>query len=145
MTEAQRETALLRRWPRPGDWTAPDVEKRVIAAVIAEPRKRDLATDLELEDFATPRYRWMLETLRNLKESGAECEAFDVAHAMAMQSMERNPTRALSEFEVLSWLGELLIEAPRYEDAFGPAALIVFMADLRQLRIFARRRRVRPV
>lgn len=111
------------------------VEARVLAAVLCEPRALELAEDLELDDFALLAHQWGFAALRNLQAAGEPIGVLEVVDAIAMEDLAYQTNK--SHTCDVRWVLHLLSIAQPYRELLD----VVFPADLRQLRSYARRRR----
>lgn len=114
-----------------GLWAQPDVEQRVLAAVMIEPEKLRLAAELETHDFTDLRYREMFDALRNLQARGeaiGPCEIYD-----ELVRRDRDRDKHVTDTITLSFVANV-IAVDAYETTFYDAWFVVFEADLRQLR-----------
>lgn len=115
------------------------VERRVLAAVICEPRKLAAAAQLETDDFQLVLNRKAFEALRNLEASGMPIGPLEVAQA------HRTHYERLGNDvdDAMLWhIVGLIANAPHYEDTFGEAAALgVFESDLTLLRKIANARK----
>lgn len=132
----------LRAWAR--FEAQPTIEARVLAAVMTEPEKLAVASELEIADFADPRNQHVFAALRNLQVGEHEVSATAIAEYLTMDATRKGISgsgelRELHE-KFLDYLFALLVTAPTYEGSFGAAAIGVFQADLRQLRLIAKER-----
>lgn len=114
------------------DLPQPEVEARVLAAVLTNDRMLDLAGDLEVRDFADLRNRKAFEAVRELQATGDLVSVFSVADEIALRDMERETH--VADSAGLYYLAELVIHA---DEQLNDEA---FLADLRQLRRIATER-----
>lgn len=112
---------------------APEVERRVLAAVICEPDKLAAAPDLETDDFLFLPHRFIFETLRNLQAADKHIGILEIADAIVDSDVALGT--ALSETVGVVFITDIVANSPRYEDAYGEAAAMgVFETDLVLLR-----------
>lgn len=117
---------------------SPETEARVIAEVICSPERLALAMDLEVDDFVDYRNREVFETLRNLEAQGHPIGLLAICNELEHLDVERD--RHVAEKCGLRYLAALVCE-PSYDEIFGPAAICVFEADLRHLRLIRNARK----
>lgn len=121
----------------------PNVEARVLSAILRDAAFLAAAPDLEIYDFTSGTNRTVFTAVRNLEATDSPFLPNDVAQYIAMRAAEyvdKWPERA--EWEAFqfhrSYLSHLLSTADIYELVVFDAALVVFEADCRQLRLIAK-------
>jgi replicative DNA helicase len=121
----------------------PEIERRVLGAIVCEPDKLARATDLEIDDFVDVANHHVFTAVRNMQAGGIEITAVGIAEHLAMQAVRKGarPDDIADLHNKFLDALVVLITAPTYEIAFGDAALDVFDADLRQLRAIAQEMR----
>ena len=112
----------------------PDLERRVLAAILCSPTALRIAADLEQDDFAVAEHRWTFDAIRNLEAHRRPIGPVEV-FAWLVELDQRLGTFRSHTVTVL-WLGLLIVETEPYGKLRE-----VFDADLRQLRTISRSRR----
>ncbi len=115
------------------------VEARVLAEILTNPTALAMAENLELDDFALLAHQWAFAALRNLQAAGESIGVIEVVDAIAMDdlTLETNKSHTVD----VRWMLHLLDITRRTARWYRELLDVVFPADLRQLRTFARRRR----
>lgn len=127
LDEIQREPAL-------------SVERRVLATVICNPDKLEIAADLEPTDFTHPHHHQIFSTLRNLQALDRHIGILEIAERIVDEDVRLGT--ALAETIGPVFITDIVANSPRYEDVFGEEAAVgVFQTDLKLLRDIATARR----
>lgn len=108
----------------------PDLERRVLAAVLCSPTALRIAADLEVDDFQVAPHRWTFTAIRNLEAAKAPIGPVEVF--TWLDTMDTRLGTFRSHTVTILWLGLLVVETQPYG-----ALREVFEADLRHLRIIA--------
>ncbi len=107
--------------------THPEVEARLLAAMIADEGVLEQCSMLELDDFTVFSHQRAFIAIRELQESKSEVHLLAVCDAMEMRDMQRGAGPPDADTAV--FLGCLMIDCPKYNH------YQLVAADIRNLRI----------
>lgn len=109
-------------------------ERRILAALIAEPEVLDAADELETEDFSDPRHQTVLAGIRQLRSDGADVDAGEIHDRIRLWDLEHG--KHIAESAGIWFLTQLLLDTAPYR-----SQTILVDHDLWWLRELSVRRR----